>query len=713
MKNRECNQVDELVEAMVGIRAEYMEEADHMLRHGRKGQGRKRLAVLLAAAAVLIVGIGISVGMIIRNYTRKPSVSADPDTLSERAGLTVSEDTEEETEEETEAASSEKKRGQGDSEICNLMPPQIAGNSETLIYTKAFRQSGNSMVLLLMAADRSTGISAPVCSRKDCSHESKSCDAFLMNGNSAISALSVSEDRVYFTKGAGSAIGQTAYSIKLPAESPEEAAAVETEGLFPEDISPMKAYSVFPEGQDCFYDGDFYFTTCMGNGKSSAAETVYYPTVVRSPISSEREKKTVFQEKRTGCDYIDLYLMPRDEGLYIIEILIKQGETLGEGYEAGDSQGQVSIYLYHPDTDRKETVFSEEYPVNFGIKNANIHEGKLYFNATDSLGEQCIYVQDLKGKQEVLLKVRQDTETEYASVCFTEDYICIWYQDRSSGELMVKIEVYSYEGTGIRNFSVDKPDELKPKEPEKYLREDGSVSGGTIFLGGDSDALYFRDQFYSPNPGNSSYEEFVYAVSADETRALPFVEKEAEITRSETEAVSDDGKEPETAQYEREGAVKEAEDTVTGYYQALMAAYLGDDSSLVEPYLDLSEPQSQNVLTALDGISFSHQYLMEEYGQEDVRAAVPYEITFDSIEVKEHTSEVRITMHLAAHETDAPFLLEGTEVFYLKRLDGRWKISRHDWNGINGFELFTDEIYQFDKEQRKKLMDEMMRWPMQ
>ena len=71
MKNRECNQVDELVEAMVGIRAEYMEEADHMLRHGRKGQGRKRLAVLLAAAAVLIVGIGISVGMIIRNYTRK------------------------------------------------------------------------------------------------------------------------------------------------------------------------------------------------------------------------------------------------------------------------------------------------------------------------------------------------------------------------------------------------------------------------------------------------------------------------------------------------------------------------------------------------------------------------------------------------------------------------------------------------------------------
>ena len=142
-----------------------------------------------------------------------------------------------------------------------------------------------------------------------------------------------------------------------------------------------------------------------------------------------------------------------------------------------------------------------------------------------------------------------------------------------------------------------------------------------------------------------------------------------------------------------------------------MIAYLGDDSSVVEPYLDLSELQSQNVMNALECISFSQQYLMEEYGQEDIREDVPYEITFDSVEVKDNTCEVKISLRLLPHETDAPFLSGGEEVFHLKWLEGRWKISRHEWNGIDGFELFTDEVYQFDKEQRKKLLDDMMSWP--
>ena len=156
---------------------------------------------------------------------------------------------------------------------------------------------------------------------------------------------------------------------------------------------------------------------------------------------------------------------------------------------------------------------------------------------------------------------------------------------------------------------------------------------------------------------------------------------------------------------------QEAEKTVTEYYKALMIAYLGDDSSVVEPYLDLSELQSQNVMNALECISFSQQYLMEEYGQEDIREDVPYEITFDSVEVKDNTCEVKISLRLLPHETDAPFLSGGEEVFHLKWLEGRWKISRHEWNGIDGFELFTDEVYQFDKEQRKKLLDDMMSWP--
>ena len=523
MKNDEYRNTDELMDALAGIRLEYMEEADHILRHGKKGQGKKRLTVLLQAAAVFLAAIGFGAVMIIRNYTRKPVVSTDPSTEPVSTTEAVSEEsrtlTEQEyTEEETEQVLS-------DSDIYNLMPQQISGNSESLCYPQAFQKNGTSWVQLLMIADRRTGISAPVCSKKDCSHDSESCDAFLMNGNGTISALSISESRIYYTMGAGNTLGQTVYTKELPAGEPEKAARVDTENLFPEKIMTEKVNSVLVEPLDCFYDGDYYFTACMGNGKSTPSETTYYPTVVRSPITSGREEKTVFQDTLTGFDYIDLNLMPRDEGLYILEYMEKQGETLGKDYNLSDGQAEMYIYLYNPDTDNTELVFSKEYPINFGIGNANILDGKLYFTAQDSTGDRSVYVQDMKGEQEILLKIQPDTETKFSKVSFTEEYFCIWYQDSSSGELMLEIELYSYEGKQVRNFSVKKPLELKPENSESYLREDGSIYGSTVFLGSDSGALYFRDNYYSPSSAGA-YEEFVYAVATDGMSVLPFIEKE-------------------------------------------------------------------------------------------------------------------------------------------------------------------------------------------
>lgn len=496
MKSNGRNNTDELMDALAGIRAEYMEEADLVLRHGRKGQGRKRLAVLLAAAAVLIAAIGIGVVMIIRNYTGKPAVSTDPTGSDTRQIL-------------------------ADSEIYNLKPQQIAGNSQTLCYTKTFRRNFQ----LLMTADRRTGISAPACSEEGCNHDNDSCSAFIMHGNTSISALSISESRIYYTKGVGNAEGQTVYSNDLTTGLSEEAARVDNGNLFPEEISYEHWNSGFIEGKDCFYDGDFYYTVCMGNGKDNARETVYYPTVVRSPITSGREERTILQEQATGFDYIDMHLMPRDEGLYIFEFMEKQGETLGKDYDSSDRQVTMYIYLYRPDEDSAELVFSKEYPVNFIISNANILNGKLCFVSRDDTANNCVYMQDLKGEPEILLEVKPDTETKYSMISFAKEYFCIWYQDRSSGELMLEIELYNYEGEMIRNFPVGKPSELRPEEPEHYLKEDGSISGETAFLGADSDNLYFRDRYYSSTLNDSSYEEFVYAVSTDGMNVLPFTER--------------------------------------------------------------------------------------------------------------------------------------------------------------------------------------------
>ncbi len=96
MTHDKRNQTDELMDALNGVRKEYLEEADHLRRSGKKAQGRKRTMILLTAAAVLALGIGFSIFFIIRNHTKKPVVAANP--------------------EETETAASDQT---GDTELCS------------------------------------------------------------------------------------------------------------------------------------------------------------------------------------------------------------------------------------------------------------------------------------------------------------------------------------------------------------------------------------------------------------------------------------------------------------------------------------------------------------------------------------------------------------------------------------------------------------------
>ena len=104
MKKKETPNLDELMDAWGEISPEFLEEADNQLRHGKKGQGRRRMAVLLAAAAVLLAAIGTGTVMIIRNHIRKPVISAEgvPDsnvTDTAHEQHTINEDTTENKEE--------------------------------------------------------------------------------------------------------------------------------------------------------------------------------------------------------------------------------------------------------------------------------------------------------------------------------------------------------------------------------------------------------------------------------------------------------------------------------------------------------------------------------------------------------------------------------------------------------------------------------------
>lgn len=77
MKKNETPNLDELMDAWDGVDPAYLEEADELIRRGKKGQGRRRLAVLLAAAAVLFAAIGTGTALILRNHIRRSTVSAE------------------------------------------------------------------------------------------------------------------------------------------------------------------------------------------------------------------------------------------------------------------------------------------------------------------------------------------------------------------------------------------------------------------------------------------------------------------------------------------------------------------------------------------------------------------------------------------------------------------------------------------------------------
>ena len=153
------------------------------------------------------------------------------------------------------------------------------------------------------------------------------------------------------------------------------------------------------------------------------------------------------------------------------------------------------------------------------------------------------------------------------------------------------------------------------------------------------------------------------------------------------------------------------EQTVQGFYESLIAAYRGEDIQIVESYLDMNEMQSMNVLTALECISFSKQYMETEHHIVEEEGEYPYSIEFKRVEpVTEDEYKAIIYMDLEVRETYPPFLSEEEQTFYLRRLGDSWKIYRHDWSGIGMFEVFTDRLYEFDQEKRKAQLDEIASW---
>ena len=398
------------------------------------------------------------------------------------------------------------------SEIYNLEPNRIAEQDDSVyfLYSSSMTSPGT---YYLMAADLLTGIMKPLCSKPDCPHERVSCGAYEPYIGSGLTTISASENRLYYagTMQSGSGV----FRRKFPDGAAEQVAYVNLLDMFPEKPNYTWHYNT-----SCFYEGDFYYPICAGTvpENGSVRENEFYATVYRSPVTSGNPERSIVQDKITGYDNYTVGLMPRGEGLYIIELMSKEERT-EEGIHT--LQTRIDIFLHNPQNETTEPVFSTEYGEGLYIQNCCIRNGKVYFVAYDRTVHitQLFEHSMMESEPKLLLSLDQGVNEIYRHIYFTGENICVYGEGFSGEALSLELTLYDYHGQKINRFNVNKPDELKPEDPGKYMT-DGRLSGMTEVLGSGDRDLYFHDSYWSMK---GEYEDFYYAVSQDGLRVIPFV----------------------------------------------------------------------------------------------------------------------------------------------------------------------------------------------
>lgn len=407
-----------------------------------------------------------------------------------------------------------------DSQIYNVWygAEGFAANDESLFFTSCVNRTGAYLVYLMMSADRVTGEMKPMCTKPDCEHKDTSCGAYVPFGFN-LAAISASENGLYYAL--PTANERPVFSRKLPDGAAVQVCQGKDKDIFPEETSNTILMS-----QTCFYDGDYYYPVCGGDSGDNVREITFYATVFRTSVTSGREEKTIYQEKVSGFDRYLLYLIPRREGLYIIQQMWKEEQRSDEAGTRLVTVGTaLSVYLYDPESEISKNVFYGEYPEGFSIRNINILDGRLYFvsgcRLEEGNWEETVYSQGFQDQEpQRILSPMTGSERVFYDVSFAKDYIVVRKGSYTASDVM-DIDLYGYEGEKIRSIHLKKPTEVLPESIEDYMvdGEEGMyLNMESRLLGCSANDLYYQDTYSAED----KRESFTYAVSADGIHILPF-----------------------------------------------------------------------------------------------------------------------------------------------------------------------------------------------
>lgn len=145
--------------------------------------------------------------------------------------------------------------------------------------------------------------------------------------------------------------------------------------------------------------------------------------------------------------------------------------------------------------------------------------------------------------------------------------------------------------------------------------------------------------------------------------------------------------------------------TIESFYNVQYDAYLQMQYKDITPYLDMTKIQNQNKVIALKNLTARRNYIYQKGYCYIEKTRFPLEFNYRGIDIKDNQASVILEIKLDAQNAYPPFICDGENVFKLTKMEGNWKITEHDYNELNFYEISKEKLI---KEFQPKELAEMI-----
>ena len=147
-------------------------------------------------------------------------------------------------------------------------------------------------------------------------------------------------------------------------------------------------------------------------------------------------------------------------------------------------------------------------------------------------------------------------------------------------------------------------------------------------------------------------------------------------------------------------------DFIQEFYETQYEAYSKLEYIDIEPYLDMEIIQNKNKVIALKKLIIQRAHMDDmKYGYVDrVKRKIEYYI--EDIDISGESASINIYIEFKENRNYPEFIYSGENRFFLKKLNNKWKIVNHDYDGLHHFEITKKELLpELDEGRIKRVID--------